>query len=127
MEGYLTAYIPIVIMLALAVGIGIFIIAASHILSPRYRSKAKEIPYESGMKPVGDAREKFHIRFAIVAILFLIFDVEAVFIFPWAIFYRQSLVNYSTVLILGEMFIFIAVLLFGLAYAWARGGLDWER
>ena len=113
-------------MFFVALGTGIFIIAASHVLSPRFSSKSKGIPYESGFQPLREARDKFNVRFCVVAILFIIFDVEAVFIFPWAIFFKKGIALFSPLLMLGEMFVFIAVLLFGLFYAYKRGGLDWE-
>lgn len=113
-------------MIIVAVGIGLFIVIASHIVSPRHASKGKDVPYESGMVPKKDARERFNVRFCVIAILFLIFDVEVVFIFPWALFFRQGMEMFSPLLILGEIFIFIDVLLFGLIYAWKRGGLNWE-
>ena len=122
----LKEYIPIAILIFIAVGMGAGIVLSSYMISPRFKSHAKDIPYESGFVPLRDARDKFNVRFCVVAILFLIFDVEVAFIFPWAIYYRWAISYYSLFLILGEMFLFVAILLFGLFYAWKRGGLDWE-
>ena len=126
MDNALTSYIPIIMMFLVASGIGIAIIALSHLLSPRYESPSKSITYESGFIPLGNARGKFHVRFCVVAILFIIFDVEAVFIFPWALIYKKAIIDFSPTLIIGEMFLFVFILFFGLVYAWKRGGLDWE-
>ena len=92
----------------------------SWLVAPRRPSELKSIVYECGIRPVGQHWSQFHIRYYIFAILFLIFDVEAVFLFPWAlVFLGHKAVFY-------EMLIFIGILLFGLAYAWKKGALKWE-
>jgi NADH-quinone oxidoreductase subunit A len=80
------------------------------------------MPYECGEDPVGDTHIKFNARFYVIALIFLIFDVEIVFLFPWAVVFRQI-----GVLAFVEMFIFIGILLVGLAYVWAKGDLEWIR
>lgn len=95
--------------------------AASALLAPRRPSAEKAIPYESGIRPMPLGASQFNVRYYIFAILFLIFDVEAVFLFPWAIVFlhTQTYVFYAMVM-------FIGVLLFGIVYAWRKGVLDWR-
>ncbi len=97
-----------------------FMIAASHLASPFRPTVAKGSPYESGMLPLGDTRERFSVQYYIVAMLFIVFDIETIFFFPWAVIYRQlGLFGF------GEMVVFIAILAVGLAYAWKKGALEW--
>jgi NADH-quinone oxidoreductase subunit A len=94
----------------------------SKLARPDVFSSEKYIPYECGEDPVGDARLKFNIRFYTTALIFLLFDVEIAFLFPWAVVFKQI-----GMIALVEMFIFVGVLLIGLAYVWAKGDLDWVR
>lgn len=98
---------------------GMFI--AARLLAPRRASRAKAIPYESGIRPAPLGWSQFNVRYYIFAILFLIFDVEAVFLFPWALVFLEtaSYVFYA-------MMLFIVILLFGVAYAWRRGAMEWR-
>jgi NADH-quinone oxidoreductase subunit A len=96
-------------------------ILISHLLSPKSRNPNKGLPYECGVVPKADARAPFNIHYYLVAVLFVLFDLEAVFIYPWAV----SLRALGTTA-LGEMFVFIAVLLVGLVYAWKKGVFEWE-
>jgi NADH-quinone oxidoreductase subunit A len=89
---------------------------------PQVFSAEKYVPYECGEDPVDDARLKFNVRFFTTALIFLLFDVEIAFLFPWAIVFKQI-----GLIALVEMFIFVGVLLIGLAYVWAKGDLDWVR
>jgi NADH-quinone oxidoreductase subunit A len=94
----------------------------SRLLQTRLFTEEKYMPYECGEDPVGDTHIKFNARFYVIALIFLIFDVEIVFLFPWAVVFRQI-----GVLAFVEMFIFIGILLVGLAYVWAKGDLEWIR
>ncbi len=94
----------------------------SRLLHTKLFSGEKYIPYECGEDPIGDTRIKFNTRFYVIALIFLIFDVEVVFLFPWAVVFR-SLGLFAFV----EMLVFIAILLIGLAYVWAKGDLEWIR
>jgi NADH-quinone oxidoreductase subunit A len=94
----------------------------SRLLHTKIFSSEKYIPYECGEDPVGDTRIKFNTRFYVIALIFLIFDVEAVFLFPWAVVFR----DFGLFAFL-EMLVFIAILLVGLAYVWAKGDLEWIR
>lgn len=94
----------------------------SRLLHTKLFSGEKYIPYECGEDPVGDTRIKFNTRFYVIALIFLIFDVEAVFLFPWAVVFREM-----GMFAFLEMLVFIAILLVGLAYVWAKGDLEWIR
>ena len=114
-------FLPVVVFLLLGILVGVGMLVASWILSPRNPYPEKLITYESGITPYTDARQKFTIRYYIIAMLFLIFDIEAVFLYPWAVAYN-AIGLYGFV----EMVIFIAILLVGYLYAWKKGALEWE-
>lgn len=97
-------------------------IGASTLLGPKRRNAVKDEPFECGSLPVGPNRTRFHVRFYLTAILFLIFDIEVVFLYPWAMIYRGELGAYG----LGVMGIFLFILVFGLVYEWRRGGMEWD-
>lgn len=115
-------YLPIVIMLILSSGFAVFTLVVAFFLSPRKPDRVKDAPYECGVDPVGDARLRHSIRFYVVAMLFIIFDLETVFLYPWAVTFRQ-LGLFGLV----EMLVFIAILMVGLLYVWRRGALDWSE
>ena len=96
--------------------------AATTLVGPRRRNPVKDQPFECGSLPVGPNKGRFHVRFYLVGILFLIFDIEAVFLIPWAVVYKSSLGWYG----FWTMGLFFLVLIFGLAYEWRRGGMEWE-
>ncbi|MBI2939940.1 MAG: NADH-quinone oxidoreductase subunit A [Chloroflexi bacterium] len=116
-----TAYLPLLVLQALAVGFTALILAVSFLLGPRRPESHRMVPYESGIRPVQDARRRFPVKFTLVAMLFIVFDVEAVFFYPWAVTYRQ-LKLFGLI----EMLIFVAILLVGYVYIWKRGALEWE-
>ena len=115
------AFIPILMMVVVATGFAVATLAASHFLGRRINDPAKLLPYECGVTPVGTARERFHTRFYLVAMLFIVFDIETVFIYPWAVVFKQL-----AIFGLIEMGIFIAILLAGLVYVWGKGALEWD-
>ena len=114
-------YLPILIILILAAVIGLAPLILGIFFRPKRSYALKLFPYESGNPPVGEPRYKFSVRFYIIAMLFVIFDVEAVFLYPWAVAY-DKIGLYGFV----EMVIFIFVLLIGYIYAWGKGALTWE-
>jgi NADH-quinone oxidoreductase subunit A len=114
-------FLPVVVFLLLGILVGVGMLVASWLLSPRNPYPEKLITYESGITPFTDARQKFTIRYYIIAMLFLIFDIEAVFLYPWAVAYN-AIGLYGFV----EMVVFIAILLVGYLYAWKKGALEWE-
>lgn len=108
-------------MFAIGASMAIMFVTISHFLAPKSKNPNKIQPYECGVVPKGDARAPFNIHYYLVAVLFVLFDLEAVFIYPWAV----SLRDLGTAA-LGEMFFFIAMLLVGYVYAWKKGVFDWE-
>lgn len=114
-------YIPIAILLILATGVAILVIVLGHLFGPRRPTERKSLPYESGMIPIGPATPRIPIRFYLVAVLFILFDIEVIFFLPWAVVFRQL-----GVFGLIEMFLFIAILLVGYVYVWKKGALEWE-
>jgi NADH-quinone oxidoreductase subunit A len=113
-------YIPLIIMFLIAVLLPFALLGASRLVQRRVYDRDKLLPYECGVDPIGDARERFSVRFYIVAMLFLVFDVETIFLFPWAIIY-DKLALFG----LAEMLIFIGILVVGYYYAWRKGALEW--
>ena len=114
-------YIPLVLLTGFVVINAVGMLVLSHLVSPQRPTALKAAPYESGMPPLGDTHERFSVRFYMVAMLFIIFDIETVFMIPWAVSFRQ-LGLFGLV----EMLVFVAILLVGYLYAWKRGALDWE-
>lgn len=118
----LETWLPILIFFVLIAGFAVSSIVVSRLMGVRNPDPVKLSPYESGMNPVGTARERYSVQFYVIAMLFLLFDVEAIFLFPWAVVF-QELGLFAFV----EMLIFIAVLLAGFVYVWKKGALEWER
>jgi NADH-quinone oxidoreductase subunit A len=119
-----TAYLPVMIFFVVAIGFPILPIILGRFLRPSVYGKGKMRPYECGIDPTTDAHSRFTVRYYIVAMLFLIFDVETIFLLPWAIIFMGD--NFSfTKFALVEMFVFIAILVVGYYYAWRKGALEW--
>ena len=114
-------YIPVLILLGLALGLGGMFTMMAIMLGPKKATEIKKMPFESGMPTVGTEYRRYNIRFYMVALAFLIFDVEIVFFYPWAVKFRE-LGLYGFVV----MMIFFLLLVLGLAYAWKKGALEWE-
>ena len=114
-------YVPILIMFLLAAGFGGFVLIASALLGPKRPGAVKQMTYECGMDVQPDARRPFDIKYYLIAMAFLVFDVEVVFLYPWAVQFKQ-LGLFGLV----EMFIFLGILLVGYAYIWKKGVLEWE-
>ena len=122
-------YWPLILQFAFGVGFAFLVITLAHIIRPRLRKKAEFNPdtFECGVPYVGDAKGIFNVKFYMVAVLFIIFDIEAVFLFPWAVsfsFFKQM--GLAT-FILVEMFVFLLILILGYFYILKKGGLDWEN
>jgi NADH-quinone oxidoreductase subunit A len=115
-------YLPVLIHFLVVVALAAFILGLSAWVGVKRPSREKLTPYECGSPPVGDARERFSVSFYLVAMLFILFDVEAVFLYPWAVIFR-SLKWFGFV----EMLLYLAILLAGYAYIWKKGALDWRR
>ena len=114
-------YVAIALMVVLSTVVALIAIGLGTIFGPKKESAAKSMPYESGMNPYGEGTRRMPIRFYLVAVLFILFDIEVVFFLPWAITFRQ-LGLFGLV----EMVIFIVILLVGYVYAWKKGALEWE-
>ena len=120
-------YIPILLMFGLAVIVSCTLILLSRLLGQRVSTREKLMPYECGKDPVGSAHERFSVKFYMVALLFILFDIEAIFFVPWAVVFRRLAVEISKTFVFFEMMIFIAVLLVGYIYVWRKGVLDWRK
>jgi NADH-quinone oxidoreductase subunit A len=114
-------YVAIGLMIALSTLVALIAIGLGTLFGPRKESAAKSMPYESGMNPYGEGTRRMPVRFYLIAVLFILFDIEVVFFLPWAVVFRQ-LGLFGLI----EMIIFIAVLLVGYVYAWKKGALEWE-
>ncbi len=121
MEDFLREYLPILIFLGLATGLGLILILAAAVAAPRDPDPEKLSAYECGFNAFDDARMKFDVRFYLVSILFIIFDLEIAFLFPWAVAFGGI-----TDVAFWSMMVFLAVLTVGFAYEWKKGALEWE-
>jgi NADH-quinone oxidoreductase subunit A len=138
-----TEYTPIFLFLivAIMVGASMIILSASPFLNPKKTTRVKQMPYESGMDPIGDARQRFDVRFYLVAIVFLLFDVELLFLYPWAVaqwsadpavLAAQPGMTSAGIpaefrgLVFWEIFVFIVILAGAFAYAWRKGVFEWR-
>jgi len=120
MPSYPETWFPVLVQILIAVGVAGAMIGLSAILGQRLRDSVKSSPYESGMKPVGNARERFSVKFYLVAIVFILFDIEAIFLYPWAVVYRKlGLFGFF------EMLLFIVLVMAGYFYIWKKGVLNW--
>jgi NADH-quinone oxidoreductase subunit A len=117
----LLEYIAITVMIALATAIAVIAIGLGELFGPKKRSEVKEEPYESGIAPIGPGTRRMPVRFYLIAVLFILFDIEVIFFLPWAVDFRQL-----GLFGLAEMSVFIVVLLVGYVYAWKKGALEWE-
>ena len=124
----LTPYIPLLFMLAIVIVTAVGMFALSHglgvLLGTRRKTAVKQSPYESGMPVLGDARERFSVKFYLVAMLFILFDIETVFMVPWAVAFQQM--PPDRVFLLVEMLVFVLILAVGYVYVWKRGALEWD-
>ena len=121
-NSYSEVYFPVLVQVIIAMAIAAGLIGVSALLGKRAKSPQKDMPYESGMIPSGSARERFSVKFYLVAMVFILFDIEAIFLYPWAVVYRQLyLFGFF------EMLIFVALILVGFFYVWKKGALNWSR
>lgn len=117
----ISSYLPILVIVLVAAFIGVAIVVLSTILSKRNASTIKLMPYECGMDPIGGARGRFSVRFFLIGMLFIVFDIELIFLFPWATIFTDLKV-FGFI----EMLVFVLVLAAGLVYVWKKGALEWE-
>ena len=130
MDFSLSTYFPVFMYLVAIAAFAVGSVVLAHLIGPKHKTPVKQMPYESGMDPIGDARQRFDVRFYLVAILFLVFDVELLFLYPWAAAYRQengslfpaALAN----VIFWEVLVFLASVVVAYVYAWRRGVFRWR-
>ncbi len=117
----LNEFAPIGVLVAVSIGVVLLITLLSFLFGPYKPTTRKTAPYESGMKPIGPASRRFPVKFYLIAVLFILFDIEVVFFLPWAVVFRQM-----GLFTLIEMVVFMLILLVGYIYAWKKGALEWE-
>src|SRR5277367_4640880 len=115
-------WLPIVMQSVLALVIACALVTLSYVIGRKVKNKVKDMPYECGIAPTGDARERFSVKFYLVAMLFILFDIEAIFLYPWAVVYKQ-LKMFAFV----EMLLFVAFVMAGFFFIWKKGVLDWAE
>ena len=119
---YTELYFPVLVQAIIAMALAAGLLSASYLLGKRVRNRVKDMPYESGIVPTGDARQRFSVKFYLVAMLFILFDIEAIFLYPWVVVYRE-LRMFGFV----EMLVFVILILSGFFYIWKKGALDWAE
>ena len=120
-NSYTELYFPILVQAIVAMALAAGLLSVSYLLGKRVRNRVKDMPYESGIVPTGDARQRFSVKFYLVAMLFILFDIEAIFLYPWVVVFRE-LRMFAFV----EMLIFVILILSGFFYIWKKGVLDWS-
>ena len=125
-DNYFARYLPLLIHLLIALGIASGMIILSTVLGKRRASRAKFQQYECGIPPTGDAGGRFSVKFYLVAMLFILFDVEAIFLYPWAVVFRDLTKSFG-MFGFWEMVVYIGIVLVGFFYIWKKGVLDWNR
>ena len=117
---YKEVYFPVLLQTGIAMAVAAGILLISYLLGHKVRNRVKDLPYECGITPTGDARERFSVKFYLVAMLFILFDMEAIFLYPWVVVYRElKMFGFF------EMLVFIVLILAGFFYIWKKGVLDW--
>src|SRR6516162_9418106 len=121
-KSYTELYFPVLLQALIAMALAAGLLTVSYLLGKRVRNRVKDTPYECGITPTGDARERFSVKFYLVAMLFILFDIEAIFLYPWAVVYRE-LKMFGFI----EMLIFVVLILSGFFYIWKKGALEWSH
>ncbi|HYS21741.1 MAG TPA: NADH-quinone oxidoreductase subunit A [Gemmatimonadales bacterium] len=120
-------YLSFLLLLGFVAFNAVLLIGLSHLLAPRKPTAIKDSPYESGMPPLGNARDRFSVKFYLVAMLFIVFDIETVFLIPWGtIYFGGTGAGPSMGFLLVEMLVFMFILAVGYVYVWKRGALEWD-
>jgi NADH-quinone oxidoreductase subunit A len=120
-QTYPEIYWPVLLQALIAMAVAAGMIGISYILGKKVRNRVKDMPYECGIEPTGSARQRFSVKFYLVGMLFILFDIEAIFLYPWVVVYREL-----KLFAFFEMLIFIALVLAGFFYIWKKGALDWS-
>jgi NADH-quinone oxidoreductase subunit A len=114
-------WFPVLVQAVLAMVIAAALVTLSFVIGRKVKNKVKDMPYECGIAPTGDARGRFSVKFYLVAMLFILFDIEAIFLYPWVVVYREL-----KMFAFGEMLVFVVLILSGFFYIWKKGALDWS-
>lgn len=122
----LSQYVAIAILLVITTGVAVLAISLGSIFGPKRKTKRKSMPYESGMVPLGKGTRRMPVRFYLIAVLFILFDIEVIFFLPWAVSFRNFIDVGQGAFIFIEMLVFILILLVGYVYAWKKGAFEWE-
>jgi NADH-quinone oxidoreductase subunit A len=120
-QTYPEIYWPVLLQALIAMAVAAGMIGISYILGKKVRNRVKDMPYECGIEPTGSARQRFSVKFYLVGMLFILFDIEAIFLYPWAVVFREL-----KMFAFFEMLLFIALVLAGFFYIWKKGALDWS-
>ena len=120
-QTYPETYWPVLLQALIAMAVAAGMLGISYVLGKKVRNRVKDMPYECGITPTGSARERFSVKFYLVGMLFILFDIEAIFLYPWAVVYREL-----KMFAFFEMFIFIVLILAGFFYIWKKGALEWS-
>ncbi len=115
-------WFPVAVQILIAMAVASAMIGFSYLLGKKVKNKVKDMPYESGMAPTGDARHRFSVKFYLVAMLFILFDIEAIFLYPWVVVFREL-----RMFAFLEMLVFVILILCGFFYIWKKGVLDWSE
>src|SRR4051794_24880966 len=128
MDFNLSTYYPVFLYLLVILGFAAGALGTAHLIGPNKRTPVKQMPYESGMDPIGDARQRFDVKFYLIAILFLVFDVELLFLYPWATTYQGGLdlLGPFKGVVFWEVLAFLATVVVAYVYAWRRGVFRWR-
>lgn len=133
MDFTLSTYYPIFLFLLVVLGFALSALVATHLLGPNHKTPVKQMPYESGMDPIGDAHQRFDVKFYLIAILFLVFDIELLFLYPWAAMYPWAGGESGSVLpaeffkvVFWEVLAFLGTVVVAYIYAWRRGVFRWR-
>jgi NADH-quinone oxidoreductase subunit A len=122
-NSYTELYFPVLLQGLIAMALAAGLLTASFLLGRRVRDRVKDIPYESGIVPTGDARQRFSVKFYLVGMLFIVFDIEAIFLYPWVVVYNEpGMARFAFM----EMLVFVVLILSGFFYIWKKGALDWS-
>src|SRR5256885_5491855 len=124
----LVDYLPVLLMFVVAAGFAVTMVGLSQLVGQRKRTRTKLMPYECGKDPVGSARERFSVKFFLIAMIFILFDIELIFLMPWAVVFRRLAAAGGQIrtIIFVEMMLFIVLLLVGYVYVWKKGLFDWN-
>ena len=122
----LLEYIAIAVFIAMTTLVSVIAIVLGTIFGPKRPAGKKSMPYESGMNPIGPGTRRIPVRFYLIAVLFILFDIEVVFFIPWALVFNDFVKEGQGLFMLAEMMVFVAILMAGYAYAWKKGALEWD-